>query len=332
MAIRRVVIAPNWLGDCVMALPVLRAIRRAHPEDSLAVLAPRGPAALFRAESSADAVLIRSGILGDVRALRAGRFDEAWLLPNSFRSAVAPWLAGIPARFGYDTDRRGALLTRRIPEPPRTGHQLRDYDALLRSGGVEPDPGAPRLDLGPEPLRRARTTLEAAGVPRDRPLALLAPGAAFGWTKRWPAENFGVLAGLLSERGVTCAIAIGPGEEALAGQVAARARSPLPILARDLDPVGLAALLASATVVVANDSGPAHLAAAVGTPVVVFFGPTDPGRTLPSGAPAAAIDRHVFCSPCYLKTCPYAHECMREITPDMALEAVEGLVASTRGS
>ena len=84
--------------------------------------------------------------------------------------------------------------------------------------------------------------------------------------------------------------------------------------------------LASATVVVANDSGPAHLAAAVGTPSVVFFGPTDPRRTSPSGAPTVAIDRYVFCSPCYLKKCPYAHECMREITPEMALEAVEGLV------
>ncbi len=311
-----------------MALPVLRAIRRAHPGDPLAVLAPRGPGALFRAESSADAVLIRSGILGDARGLRAGRFDEAWLLPNSFRSAVAPWLARIPARIGYDTDRRGALLTRRVPEPPRTGHQLRDYDALLRSGGIEPDPDAPRLALGPELLRQAEKTLEGAGVRRDRPLVLLAPGAAFGWTKRWPAENFGALARLLSDGGITCAIAIGPGEETLAGRVVAGARVPLPVLAQDLDPVGLAALLASASVVIANDSGPAHLAAAVGTPAVVFFGPTDPGRTCPSGAPVVAIDRHVFCSPCYLKKCPYAHECMREITPEMALEAVDGLIGS----
>jgi heptosyltransferase-2 len=322
----RVVVAPNWLGDCVMALPVLRAIRRAHPGDPLAVLAPRGPATLFHAESSADTVLIRSGLLGDARRLRSGHFDEAWLLPNSFRSAVAPWLAGIPARIGYDTDRRGALLTRRVAVPPRTGHQLRDYDALLRSGGIEPDPGTPRLVLDPELLRQAEATLEGAGLLRGRHLALLAPGAAFGWTKRWPAENFGALARLLSERGVLCAIAIGPGEEALAGRVIAGARSPLPILARDLDPIGLAALLGSATIVVANDSGPAHLASAVGTPSVVFFGPTDPRRTSPSGAPTVAIDRYVFCSPCYLKKCPYAHECMREITPEMALEAVEGLI------
>src|SRR6476660_7298807 len=119
---KRVVVAPNWLGDCVMALPVLRAIRRARPRDRHEVLARRGPAALFRAEGSADEVVERSGLLADAARLRAGRFDEAWLLPNSLRSAVAPWLARIPERIGYDTDYRRPLLTRALPPPSRKDH------------------------------------------------------------------------------------------------------------------------------------------------------------------------------------------------------------------
>jgi heptosyltransferase-2 len=321
----RVVVAPNWLGDCVMALPVLRAIRRANPQDGLAVLARPGAADLFQAEGSADTVLERSGLVGDAGRLRAGGFAEAWLLPNSFRSAIAPWLAGVPRRIGYDTDHRGPLLTHQLKQAGRTGHQLRDYDDLLRSRGIEPDLDTPRLPVTARALDRAASSLDAAGVDREVPLALLAPGAAFGWTKRWPPERFGALGDLLAARGLGCAVVIGPGEESLGAAVAARARTRLPVVGADLAPLQLAALLSCARVVIANDSGPAHLAAAVGTPAVVFFGPTDPGRTAPSGAPVRVLDRYVFCSPCFLKKCPYGHECMKEITAEQALAALESL-------
>jgi heptosyltransferase-2 len=327
----RLVVAPNWLGDCVMALPVLWAIRRAHPEDPLSVLARGKFAGLFRAERSAATVLPRSGLFRDVRRLRRERFAEAWLLPNSFRSALAPWLAGIPERIGYDTDFRGPLLTRRLKEPRRTEHQLRDYDALLRSRGIEPDLEAPRLPVTAKALDRAASSLDAAGVDRDSPLALLAPGAAFGWTKRWPPDRYAALGDLLASRGLGCAVVIGPGEEKLGAAVAASARARLPVVGADLDPLELLALLSCARVVVANDSGPMHLAAGVGVPVVAFFGPTDPGRTAPTGAPSRVLDRYVFCSPCYLKQCPYGHECMREISPEDALRAVEDLVGSEAG-
>jgi heptosyltransferase-2 len=321
----RVVVAPNWLGDCVMAVPVLRAIRRANPQDGLAVLAKPGAAELFQAEGSADTVLERAGLVGDARRLRAGGFAEAWLLPNSLRSALAPWLAGIPERIGYETDFRGPLVTHRLKQPGRTEHQLRDYDALLKSRGIEPDLEAPRLPVTARALDRATSSLDAAGVDRDIPLALLAPGAAFGWTKRWPPERYGALADLVAARGFGCAVVIGPGEEQLGAAVASFARARLPVVGADLVPLQLAALLSCARVVIANDSGPAHLAAAVGTPTVVFFGPTDPGRTAPSGASVAVLDRYVFCSPCFLKECPYGHECLREITVEQALAALESL-------
>jgi heptosyltransferase-2 len=327
---RRVVIAPNWIGDAVMSLPVLRALRAAHPDDSLAVIAPRGPAAIYRAEGSADSVLERAGLLSDAAAIARGRFDEAWLLPNSFRSAAVAFLSGTRRRVGYATDRRGALLTDAVAPPPRIDHQLRDYDALLGSRGVAPDAGVPSLPIPEAAARRAAEALAAAGLPSGNGLVLLAPGSAAAPTKRWPAQRFGALGDRLAERRWSCAVIIGPAEAALGAAVSSSARAPLPVLGADLDPVELAALAARARLVVSNDSGPMHLAAAVGTPVVAFFGPTDPGRTSPSGVPSRVLDRYVFCSPCFLDECPYEHQCMTEITVEMALKACEELLETVR--
>ena len=318
----RLVVAPNWIGDAVMSLPFLRALRMNAPDGRLAVLARRGPAAIYRAEGSADDVLDVSGLLASARAASRGRFGEAWLLPNSFRSALVPFLARIPQRIGFATDGRAPLLTRGLPPPPRTGHQLRDYDRLLESGGIEPDLAPPRLAVSSEAADVAAFALAKAGLPPNRPLVLLAPGAAFGWTKRWPAERFGRLGRHLLERGFLCAVVIGPGEEPLAEEARVAAGGYLPVLGADLDPMGIAALAARAIAVVSNDSGPMHLAAAVGTPVVAFFGPTDPGRTGPTGVTSEVLDRYVFCSPCYRKECPYRHECMREIEVEDVLGAV----------
>jgi heptosyltransferase-2 len=321
----RLVIAPNWIGDAVMSLPVMRALARAAPGERLAVLARPGPAAIYRVEGSAADVRTVSGLVSDALVAARARFAEAWLLPNSFRSALVPFLAGIPERIGYATDGRGALLTRSLAPPPRTDHQLRDYDSLLRLRGIEPDESPPRLPIPSQAAERAGIALSRAGVSPDRALALLAPGAAFSWTKRWSARRFGKLADLLGERGYATALVIGPGEEPLAREARLAARNSVPVLGAELDPVGLAAVAARARVVVGNDSGPMHLAAAVGTPVVALFGPTDPGRTAPTGSASVVLDRYLFCSPCYLKECPYRHECMEEITAEEVLRAVERL-------
>jgi heptosyltransferase-2 len=324
----RLVVAPNWIGDAVMSLPVLRALARSCREEPLTVLARPGPAAIYRAEGSAREVRTITGLVGDALATARAEFAEAWILPNSFRSAVVPYLAAIRERIGYATDGRSPLLTLPVPPPSRDRHQLRDYDPLLRSRGIDPDTGPPRLPIPPESQALARETIARAGLSSGlERLILLAPGAAFSWTKRWPGERFGALAAELLARELAIAIVIGPGEEELARTVSAVAEVPLPVLGANLDPVGLAALASLARLVVANDSGPMHLAAAVGTPVVALFGPTDPGRTGPVGSPSIVLDRYVFCSPCYLKECPYAHECLRGIEVREVVSAVERLLA-----
>jgi heptosyltransferase II len=329
--VRRLVIAPNWIGDAVMSLPFLRALRRADPNGTIAVLARRGPAAIYRAEGSANEVLLRSSFAGDVLQLRRGRFDEAYLLPNSFRAALLAFGSGARKRIGYIADRRGALLTLALPEPSGTGHQLRDYDALLATQGIAPDDGAPRLPLPESAVTRADAVLAGAKITAAQFIALC-PGSAFAETKRWPAKRYAALADALTERGFQCALLIGPGEQELGARVASAARVDVPVLGADLDPVELAAVLARARCAVTNDSGPMHLAGAVGTPVVAFFGATDPGRTGPSGSPSRVLDRYVFCSPCFKTDCPYGHECMKEIGVEDAARAVEELTGSNRPS
>ncbi len=324
----RLVVGPNWIGDAVMSLPLLRALRRAYPEDGLAVLAPRGPAAIYRAEASADTVLVHASLAGDLAALRRLRFAEAWLLPNSFRAALVAFLAGVPMRIGYATDSRGWLLTEAQAPPPGMGHQLRDYDSLLQARRISPDLEPPRILISAAGRQAAGDLLRRAGLPTEGPIVLLSPGSAVAPTKRWPFERFASLADALLARGLAPAIVIGPSERELGERVARATRAPVPVLGADLDPVGLAALLAAACVAVTNDSGPMHLAAAVGTPVVGIFGPTDPGRTAPSGSPHRVLDRYVFCSPCFRNECPFGHECMKEITVEAVLRAVEELLSA----
>ena len=267
-----------------------------------------------------------------LRAIRSGDFDEAWLLPNSFRAALLAFLAGTPHRIGYATDRRGWLLTEALPAPPRTRHQLRDYDALLEARHIPPDLDPPRLPLPDANLRRAEEALERAGLADAADLVLLCPGSAVESTKRWPVDRYARLAEAISARGISVAFAVGPRDRVLSNELAEKTRAPIPVVGLDLDPVELAAVFARARVVVANDSGPMHLAAAVGTGVVALFGPTDPGRTGPSGSPSRILDRYVFCSPCYRDRCPYGHECMREIEVDDVLGAIEQLIGVTRPS
>lgn len=332
---RRLVVAPNWIGDSVMAIPFVRALAAGSSGADVTVLARPGAGAVLAAATGAR-VIPRKSFAADALAVRRGGFDQAWLLPNSFRSAIAPFLAGVRDRIGYATDGRGLLLTRAVPAPPRTLHQLRDYDALLEARGVAPDLDAPRLSPPAVARDRADAALASAGLASEvsstgpAPIVLLAPGAAFSWTKRWPEESWGRLAAALAERGAAAAFVIGPGEEPIAAKATASAGRPIPVLGANLDPVELAALFARARVVVANDSGPMHLAAAVGTPVVALFGPTDPGRTAPTGSPSRVLDLYVFCSPCFLKQCPFQHECMRGISAERVVEAVEELAGRSR--
>ena len=235
----------------------------------------------------------------------------AILLPNSFQAAVAAARAGIPERWGYRTDWRGMLLTRAIDRPPAGLHQVDYYQHLVRALGFPNGPDAPRLEVSPEIRTAAAQVLEQAGWDGRMPLVALAPGAAYGGAKRWPAESFAALARALAGDGLR-PVLIGGAADAPGGR-AVQAALGDPTLALNLigrtDLPTLAGVLTAARMLVTNDSGAMHLAAALGTPVTAMFGPTDeritaPRPARPSRSAAVVLTHPVWCRPCMLRECP----------------------------
>jgi len=218
---RLVILAPNWLGDAVMALPAIADVRRAAPAASITVAARASIAPLFTMAPEVDETLT----LGDSEAetLAAQRFDTALLLPNSTRAAIVARRAGVAARWGYRTGWRGSLLTRAIPAP-RGVHQIEYYQHLVRALGFPSGQSEPRVTVPPSARDAGRTLLVESGWNGRTPLVAIAPGAAYGGAKRWPPESFGELADGLGADGVQCVV-VGTTADAATARDVARAFS-----------------------------------------------------------------------------------------------------------
>jgi heptosyltransferase-2 len=324
--IERVVVrAPNWIGDVVLSLPAVRDLRRNFPEARLEVLARPWVAELYAAVTEVDATRTSAGSATDVEAVR-GAFDAAVLLPNSFASAYAMWRAGIPERWGYATDLRGALLTRagRVPPEVRRRSQVYYHRAMLAAVGlrVTATPDA-SLACPPEWVERADALLGGAG-----PWVGLNPGAFYGTAKRWIPERYAAVGDLLARRtGARIAILGGAAERGIAESIAAGMRAPARNLCGQTGLPELAGVLSRMAVVVTNDSGPMHVAAALGVPVVAVFGPTDERETGPVGDGHRIVREPVYCAPCKLRECPIDHRCMTRIPADRVAAAAEDALA-----
>lgn len=333
---RRVVVrAPNWLGDAVLALPAMAALREHFAGDSLTIAAPAGVAALFREDTGVrpDAVLdVPASTSAAVRVVRAGAFDVGVLFPNSFRSAWVLRRAGVPERWGFARGARGVLLTRRSRAGGKGGHHADYYRALVRGLDVACDDRVPALSASPASLARAAALLARAGVvdaAGGTRLVGVAPGAAYGQAKQWPSARMAeVIARLVRERDVTCII-VGAAHDRFAGrEIESWLRSHAPeTQSRVIDFIGrtdlgsLVGLASMCRVFVSNDSGAMHVAAALGRPVVAMFGPTDERATRPLGA-GDVITADVFCRPCHLRDCPIDHRCMKRISAGTVFAAV----------
>jgi heptosyltransferase-2 len=343
---RLVIVAPNWLGDAVLALPAIADVRRYYPDAHLAVAARATVAPLFMMVEGVDAVVTLPGRGGlaavtswtaDAATLTAGSFDVALLLPNSFATALTAQRAGIAERWGFGTDWRGRMLTRAIAKPRRPLHQAAYYQALTTALGMNAGPLHASIRTNQD---RTRELLHEIGLDPDEPFIVFAPGAAYGRAKQWLPERFGELASqILHERGWSVLLVGSAADRAACEDIASRVSQSGSRLNRVIDLSGktdlaaLAGVLALSHAVVSNDSGAMHLAGAVGAKLVAIFGATNEARTapLPAGAdsPAAVILTHpVFCRPCMLRECPIDHRCMQGLAPGRVLDAVGQLMGA----
>jgi len=336
----------NWIGDAIMALPTIRAIRaaRSGPDDKIAILARSYVADIYRDQNVADELIVydshdkHSGFAGRERLaaeLRARRFDSAILLQNAFDAAWLAWRAGIPERIGYARDGRSLLLTNAVPVP-KTGeipsHEKFYYLELLRRAGwidVIVDESFIQLRLPDASRQRAADFLIASGARPHATRVGIGAGAAYGSAKCWPPSRFAELATQLQAQWDADVILFGAAAETVVSAAIASEMSTPPInLTGKTAIADLPALLSQCQVFIGNDSGAMHVAAAAGLPTVGIFGPTDPFGTAPVTPRHTIVRQQPYCSPCLLRRCPIDHRCMTRITTAQVEAAVEPWLTS----
>ncbi len=344
---RLLVMAPNWLGDAVMALPAVADMRRAFPEAHIVVAARASVAAVFDMVPGVNEVVTlewrgklgaRDAFRADVARLKAAAGDTALLLPNSFASAWLVWRARVRQRWGYARDFRSWLLTRAVATPEGSRHHAAYYQHLVRGLGIATGPLDAVIDARAADVADARRLLLDRGWDGRRPLMAVAPGAAYGTAKQWLPEHFVTLARTLIEGdGATVVLVGGAGDAATTALVQGSLPEPLRAFALDLAGAtslhALAGVLSLASACVSNDSGAMHLAAALGVPVAAIFGATNEHETSPltrGPRPLRVLVHPVDCRPCMLRECPIDHRCMSRLQPLEVHSAVRDLVEAGR--
>ena len=327
--------ATNWVGDAIMALPALRAVRTRFPEADITILARRYVAFIYQNQQVCDNMMFVDGkgdLLGE---LRAQKFDVALLLQNAFEAAWFAWRTGIPERIGYARDGRSLLLTKAVPVP-RAGeipsHEQYYYLELLRRAGwldSLPDSSVITLNVPERNRHRAAEFLVSSGLEPDSLRIAIGAGASYGSAKCWPPDRFAELANRLQAQSAVDIILFGtPAEQPVSSAIAAGMHR-LPIDLTGKTPIDdLPALLSQCHLFIGNDSGAMHVAAAVGLPVVAVFGPTDPIGTAPVTPRCSIVQEKPYCSPCFLRRCPTDHRCMTRVTPDAVEAAARHWISS----
>jgi heptosyltransferase-2 len=326
---------PNWLGDLVLAFPVLEAAARgpaifAGPESFRGLIEPRFPSVRYLAVS-------RARRWASVPAIRAAQPRAALLLTESLSSALLALFAGVPIRIGYDAEGRGSLLTRRVARAAaRSIARAAEYRHLALAAGLDVEEGPPALAALPQEVAAGERLLAGAGRGGEA-YAVLAPGAAYGPAKQWGAERFAEVAEHLASRHALEAVLVGAeadreaaaAVERLSGAGGVSAGGAAPARPRVMNLAGhtslgeLVGLLAGARSVVSNDSGVMHLAAALGRPTVAIFGSTSPVWTSASAPWVANLYAAYPCSPCYRRTCPIGYGCLKAVGTEEARSAVD---------
>jgi heptosyltransferase-2 len=326
---------PNWLGDTVMAVPALRALRQTLGGAEILLAGPW--AATLEGQGLADALVPYprswAGRLRTAEPVRRFAADTAVLLPNSFEAAAAALFWGARRRVGFALGGRSWLLTDPVELPRPRLHQIDEYAQLVERLGIAVSGREPRLralDPTSAERERVRALFREAGAPARRAAGRIIGvhlGAAYGSAKVWQPARVLELCKALRGTGDVPVLLGAPEDAPLVAELRAATRA-VSLVGRD-SPELLPALLSELDALVSGDTGVAHLAAALGTPTAVLFGPTDPELTAPRG-PVAVIRHAVPCAPCFYRVCPIEHPCMRWIDARTVKERLDGLVARRR--
>jgi heptosyltransferase-2 len=335
----------NWIGDAVLTIPAIRAIRKAYPQAHISLLAKPWTAELFRSSHDIDDIILYddsfSGFMGKFRLaklLRQKEFDRAILLQNAFDAALITWLARIPERTGYKRDGRGFLLTGAVPvQKDSLGkHQVYYYLDLLNQIGIKTAEIHPFLNVTDDEREWARKTISSVLPGNSLPLIGINPGATYGSAKRWLPERFAeLITQIISELQGRVVIFGSEAEVEIADEIISEAgkttsidvKSHVRVMSGKTTLRELASLIAECDVFITNDSGPMHMASALYVPTVAIFGSTNRKTTGPFGDEHRIISRDLPCAPCMKRECPEEHvNCMTEVSAGEVFSAIKDLI------
>lgn len=332
---RIVIRCPNWIGDMIAATAAVRGIRASYPQAHIALLLRLYVRPVVDHAPWANEVIEfdRARGLGEFlrvgKLLRAGRYDLAVLLTHSFSSAALVWLGGARRRVGHARNGRALLLTDALPWPgtgprPDLVPKVEVYASLLRHlGCAGAEEQQPEVFTSAEEEAQCERLLRHHNRDAGRPLLAMVPGAAYGASKLWAPARFAAAADALARaHGMQAALLTGPGEGAIALEIARHMKdTPMTFREGEISFGVLKGMVRRSALMICNDTGPRHLAIAYRVPSVVLMGPTDPRVTASDYPRTIILRQEVACAPCYLRTCPTDHQCMKSITPEMVVSA-----------
>ena len=324
---------PNWVGDLVMATPVLTDLKNAFPSASITAMCKNPISELLEKDAAIDELFCftkvsnkfsrREDLRDIIAKIEVGKYDLGILLTNSFSSAWWFWQGKVEHRLGYRGHFRSLLLTDPLNIPEEKVHQVVKYKRILEPLAIPVSQTMPRIYLTQDEIDESKELLYQRGYEKDKKLIGINPGAAYGSAKCWPPERFRELATKLLEE--TDAYVVFFGDSKITALVKEISQG-LPEKVIDLAGVTslreLASIIRDCTFLVTNDSGPMHIGAAFDVPLVALFGSTDDEVTGPYGQKENVVNKRVKCSPCMKRVCPIDFRCMKEISVDEVVERV----------
>ena len=322
---KALIVAPSWIGDCIMAQPLFARLHARQPGLQLDALAPRWVAPVLQRMPEITTVIDNPFGHGQLqfkarwrlgRELQARAYDAVYVLPNSLKSALIPFLAGIPRRVGFTGESRyGLINVRHRLDKQALPLMVERFAQLAEPPGTPPPRPIAYPSIRSTAADQARTLTEL-GLDRPQRLVAFCPGAEYGPAKRWPAAHFATLAKLLADEGHVIWLFGSPKDHPIAEEISQLAPGLCRNLCGSTTLAQAVDLLALAELVVCNDSGLMHVAAALDRPIVALYGSSSPGFTPPLSDRADILSLQLSCSPCFKRDCPLGHlDCLNQLLP-----------------